>query len=205
MGAGLPAIPTKVRVSNKDFDVIKIEPSRNSDPNSVTENLFRIAESHFLRLARTSGANSRIKHVRFVQNKALEAAFEQKKKEFKGRNIPSHEVLAFHGTSTGNIESILKSNLDPHRAHVHGQAHGPGCYFSEFPDVSLGYGNGLIMFRTLPGNEYVGSSACPNKFNSKKVASGTRANTQGYGNMLIIKDPAQFMPYFVYHLEKNSN
>ncbi len=195
-----------MRVSSKDFDVIKIKPTRNFDPNNVKDNLFRIAESHFLRLAGSRGASCKIRHVQFVQNKALEAAFEDKKREFKQSTIPSHEVLAFHGTAAENIDSILKKNLDPGRGgRAHGQAHGPGCYFSEFPDVSLGYGNGLIMFRTLPGNEYVGSSACPNKFNSKKVASGTRANTQGYGNMLIIKDPAQFMPYFVYHLEKNSN
>ena len=30
-------------------------------------------------------------------------------------------------------------------ARAHGQVHGPGNYFSEFPDVSLGYSKGTMV------------------------------------------------------------
>jgi hypothetical protein len=46
-----------------------------------------------------------------------------------------------------------------YQTHARGQAYGPGNYFSEFPDVSLPYGQGtgLILFRVLPGKEYEGA------------------------------------------------
>jgi hypothetical protein len=56
---------------------------------------------------------------------------------------------------------------------------------------------GLILFRILPGREYEGSTAdIPAGYNTKKVGG----NTQGFGQMLIIKDSAQFLPYAIYEL-----
>jgi hypothetical protein len=79
-----------------------------------------------------------------------------------------------------------------------GQAYGPGNYFSEFPDVSLPYGQGqgLILFRVLPGKEYEGATSgdVPPGFHTKKV----RGNQEGFGEMLVIKDKRQFLPYAVY-------
>ena len=53
----------------------------------------------------------KIKSIDIVYNKVLEDAFEAKRAEFKSKKIPSHEVMAFHGTPAANIPSILKSNL----------------------------------------------------------------------------------------------
>ncbi len=169
----------------------------------------------------------KIKGIDLVRNATLEGQFEGKKGDFKRRGIPDHEVLAFHGTPVHNVESILKKNLDPalHKRQGHGAGAGfflppplsdcvahyhykfkylmfsphslllSGSYFSEYPD----YGPGLILFRTLPGREYCGGSMDWPGHNSKKV---NPEHTQGYGDMLIIKSPNQFVPYFVYHLER---
>ena len=88
-----------------------------------------------------------VDHVEYIVNKKLEEKFISKKNDFKGKKIPHEEVRAFHGTNPSNIDSILKNNLDPHRPAKNGRAHGDGCYFSEFPDFSLNYGAGLILFR----------------------------------------------------------
>lgn len=106
------------------------------------------------------------------------------------------EVLAFHGTSSSVVDSILKSNLLLKLAKR--QAHGQGNYFSEFPDTSMAYGDALILFRVLPGKEFTGHDQTWSGFDSKKVGG----NVEGFGDMLIVKDSAQFVPYAVYHFKK---
>ena len=140
-----------------------------------------------------------MKSIQLVYNQVLENAFEAKKQEFTRKGIPNNEVFAFHGTPAQNVDSIVQTNLRYQNfPTIHGKAHGPGNYFSEFPDFSLGYGAGLILFRILPGREYVGSVLdVPPGYETKKVGG----NTQGFGQMLIIKDSAQFLPYAIYELE----
>ena len=53
----------------------------------------------------------KITSINIVCNKALEAAFEAKRREFASKGIPFKEVLAFHGTPATNIDSIIKTNL----------------------------------------------------------------------------------------------
>ena len=74
--------------------------------------------------------------------------------------------------------------------------YGPGNYFSEFPDVSIPYGQ-LMLFRVLPGKEYENENSgdIPNGINTKKV----KGDPKGFGEMLVIKDPNQFLPYAVYN------
>jgi len=60
----------------------------------------------------------------------------------------------------------------------------------------MGYGNGLILFRVLPGREFVGKTNKPAGYDSKKVGG----NLEGFGDMLIVEDSSQFVPYAVYHL-----
>ncbi len=196
-GNGLTS-PTQAPTTTKPFEVIKLKPSRSFSANDPKDNYFRIAEAHFMRMAAMKGQNMRqhkIKEVEYVYNQTLEARFERTRGYFQSRNIPSDVVLAFHGTPAQNIMSILKSNLDP--ARHSSQAHGRGHYFSEFPQISQGYGDGLILFKTLPGKEYSGRDHQWPNHNSKKVQP---EHTQGYGDMLIIDNPDQFMPFFVYHL-----
>jgi len=97
------------------------------------------------------GGTQSVKGFKIVWNKKLEEAFLAKQAEFKRRKIPSEEILAFHGTDQSNVDSILQSNLQFQQyRRAHGLAHGPGNYFSEFPQVSFRYGQALILFRVLP-------------------------------------------------------
>lgn len=106
------------------------------------------------------------------------------------------EVLAFHGTSSSVVDNILKENLQLEYAKR--QAHGKGNYFSEFPATSMDYGDALILFRVLPGKEFTGPDQIWDGFDSKKVGG----NVEGFGDMLVIRDSCQFVPYAVYHLRK---
>ena len=148
---------------------------------------------------KATNAQNEIDSIDLIFNEKLDKAFNDKKKEFSRHKIPSEEVLAFHGTASRNIESILEKNLQ--LSYAVRQLHGPGNYFSEFPDTSMGYGDGLILFRVLPGKEYEGpSQQLPPDYNCKKVGG----NTGGFGQMLVIEDSSQFVPYAVYHLKKQS-
>ena len=53
----------------------------------------------------------KIDSIELVCNPILEEAFEAKKREFHADGIPSHEVLAFHGTPVGNVLNICQTNL----------------------------------------------------------------------------------------------
>ena len=192
--------------SNSSFEKIALFPSRKVDNEDPKQFLFKMAQGHFLDMknkAMKKGVRFDFREIRMVEyivNKELDKKFNAKKKEFEQLGLPHEEVYAFHGTDSRNIDSILRNNLDPNRVATNGRAHGHGCYFSEFPDVSFRYGNGLILFRTLPGHEYVGKLLqIPKEYQSKKVICGF--GDTNYGDMLIIQNPDQFMPYFVYHLQ----
>ena len=191
--------------NQQGFSKKNIKPSRKVDTTNPEDIEFRMVESHFLRMIRRH-PNAQIKgidSIDFVFNQNLQKKFDDKQSEFKKKKIQHDYVLAYHGTQPGNIDSILKSNLNIKKR----EAHGPGYYFSEFPDVSLGYGTGLIVFKVLNGKEYVGSNyndhVGPNaKFQSKKVPSSSTIanNAQGYGDMLIVENNEQFVPYCVLNL-----
>ena len=177
-----------------------VKSTRKFDIDDPYDAHYRNAESHFMRMQKNLSAaagQKKIDSIDIVYNKALHKLFNNKKEEFKKRKIPHEEVLAFHGTASKNLDSILKENLQ--MKYVKRHAYGKGTYFSEFPDTSLGYGDCLILFRTLPGKEHCDSSSgeIPANCQSKKVGG----NAEGFGDMLIIKDSSQFVPYAVYHLK----
>ena len=65
------------------------------------------------------------------------------------------------------------------------------------------------MFKALPGNEYVGNSQKEHfdgpkaKFQSKKIVGRNgQSKTESYGDMLIIKNSDQFIPYCIFRLSK---
>ena len=80
--------------------------------------------------------------------------------------------------------------------------------------MSLAYGRGLIMFKLLPGLSYVGSSLNSHtgqnaKFQSKEVQAqkinGKAVAGQSFGgNMRIIENNEQFMPYCILHLAQDN-
>ena len=194
--------------ANKTFSKTNVVASRTVDFSDPFGIYYRIAESHFMRMSKKgqplNPQQATIVSIDIVINKDLEAKFEATKQSFKRNGIPDGEILAYHGTNATNIDSILKNNLQ--LAYARRQAYGKGNYFSEYPGVSIGYGNGLLLCRILPGKEFVdhGSGDIPPNYNSKKVllnqtASAMAGGTNVSGEMIIITNSDQIVPYFVIH------
>ena len=169
-----PVVKYSIKWSKKT-----VLPSRSVEPENQEDTDFRLVESQFLRMCRQHNVRPPtmrrqpggmppsvrpatgvpqaertiiISKIDFITNPDLQMKFEAKKEEFKQRNIPHQTIFAFHGTQIQNIDGICRNNLNT----INHAVHGHGYYFSEFPDVALGYGQGLLMFKVLPGNEYIG-------------------------------------------------
>ena len=120
--------------SNKKFLLKNVKSSRKFDMNDPYDSHYRNAESHYLRMAKRLGNRQKeIESIDIVYNEDLQKLFNKKKIEFKKSDIKDDEVLAFHGTKKENVENILKENLQ--MSYAKRQLHGPGNYFSEFPDT----------------------------------------------------------------------
>ena len=137
-------------------------------------------QKHFTRML-PKGSQRSIKSIEFVNNPTLQKTFEDKKIKFETNNIPNDEIFAYHGTQPTNVDSICQNNLNIIRR----TAHGHGYYFTDHPEISLAYGQGLIMFKLLAGNIYTGPDHNqhfgPNaKFQSKHtvLAGGFSQNRQ---------------------------
>ena len=165
-------IPSSVSpFQTKDFDPSDLRKLKPGDPLQV---MAWFADGHFNKMIRQTHQsqmpqfkNSRIKSIKVIKNYQLEAAFESKKKDFLTQNIPADPIFAYHGTQNdqATLDSILKNNFD--MKYARRQVHGPGNYFSEYPDVSLGYGSGLIFCQLLLGNEYSGTDMSWPGYDSK--------------------------------------
>ena len=143
-----------VPVFNKEtFTPADLRKMRHNDPIFMAA---WHAESHFYKMLQQRGSVQAVKSVTVIQNSKLLQAFEAKKRDFQTKRIPADPIYAYHGTRKDPtiMDSILRNNFD--MSYAQRQAHGPGNYFSEFPDVSLGYGPGLIFCQLLSGNEYPG-------------------------------------------------
>ena len=192
------------RAPSNTFQKITMNPLRSINLKDPNENMYRFAEGHFHRMLCQNQpghqliGNKQIKSMTIVINPALQSAFDNKQKSFRSQNIPSTSIFAYHGTTTDSnvIDNILKNNFDMSFAR-HRQAHGPGNYFSEYPNISLGYGAGLIFCSILPGQEWRGGAMTWPGYHSKVVAPDTAA---GYSQMVIIQDKDQILPLCVMHL-----
>lgn len=180
---------------------IKIS-GRTFKPDCPFSNYVAIAEAHFHKMAINNPiryGQKEIDSIDIVHNPTLEALFIAQREEFKENNIDCKEVLAFHGTSFANVDSILENNLNK----ISRTAYGHGYYFSEFPHVSLNYGD-LLLFRVLPGNEWIDNSTSniPPEYNSKKVLEKKQnSKRDAFGDVLVIPYNTQFLPYLVYNLK----
>ena len=103
----------------------------------------------------------KLKAIFYHSNAKLEAAFELEKTEMERkypRQPESDHILAFHGTPNDqNIDKIVRENFKMDL--IRRAAHGHGIYFSEFPDVSLGYAGTtmkLLLCKLLPGKSHEG-------------------------------------------------
>jgi hypothetical protein len=204
----IPPSPSTLNIQHT-FTVKNMVPLRTVDIQDPFQMYYSWADSHFRRMAIASRPplppqKATISSIDIVINKDLEDKFDATKKTFKSQGIPDKEILAYHGTASTNIDSILKSNLQ--LSFAKRQAYGKGNYFSEFPAVSLGYGDGLLLCRILPGKEYVDYTNCdiPEGYNSKKVLRSQRtgdsaAAANASGDMIIIENSDQILPFFVIH------
>ena len=195
--------PSPKTLTKQPFLKQNVKASRAVNFQDPFEMFYSFAESHFRRMAaKTNLQPATISSIDIVINKDLERKFEATKRLFKILGIPDDEILAYHGTDASNIDSILKTNLQ--LSYAKRQRYGRGNYFSEFPSISLAYGNGLLLCRILPGKEFVDTSGSdiPVGYNSKKVLlsnqpGGAAANASG--EIIIIEKSDQILPFFVIH------
>ena len=103
---------------------------------------FLKAEAIVLRgLNQGSGTNLRgfeVVKVEIVENPRLKRKFEAKKSKEVEEGSSGESLMLFHGTPKENILQIVQYNFDPTIIN-NGRAFGDGVYFSECPEVSLGY------------------------------------------------------------------
>ena len=126
-----PSIFTKTTFTPADLRTVK-----ESDPAFM---IAWHAETHFYKMmSQTGKTNVKVKSLTVVQNPKLKTAFDAKMAEFLSNSVPADPVFAYHGTKSdeSTLNSILTDNFD--MKYAKRQAHGPGHYFSEYPDVSLG-------------------------------------------------------------------
>ena len=101
--------------------------------------------------------NLSIESVDVVKNRYLQELFEDKRQDLKkseGSDVKS--LLLFHGTPQENIASILRDNFNLAKK-VNGRKYGDGVYFSEQPEVSVGYTNTGFNI----AGKWVGKKAAP--------------------------------------------
>merc|ERR1711872_359920 len=132
------------------FKRTSVLPKREFDTGNPYDVHFQVAASRFYSLQVGGTQRYTIKSIEIVENSALEAKFNAKKKYFEKHKIPNNVTFGFHGTDASNIDSILKSNFDLNK--VKNAAHGFGIYFSEQPEVSINTyakGSGSVLLCKL--------------------------------------------------------
>ena len=195
--------------SNDKYQKFQILPQREIDLSDPLQVHYRLAEAEFLRMIHRTGYKFKLTSVDYYENSDLVSKFEAKHAEMRriyGVNKESKPVFAFHGTPQRNIEEIMKENFS--LAKVKRTAYGHGIYFSEFPDVSIRYGDGLILSKVLPGKSYICGSGGPRDH----IQSGYDSHIvepdgehQSKGKMLVIGNPDQILPCYVIHFSMLKN
>eukprot|EP01083_Nonionella_stella_P129194 391865_1 len=167
---------------------------------------FRICESQFMRSCTHGGVSSHgmqstLKEVIYVINPKLIKQFQAKKKAMKRRLGGSgvNTILAWHGTPSSNTNDIVTKNF--RLSHLGGNCgnkglFGAGIYFSEFANVSQGYGDGLLLCKIMLGKTY--------KMNSPQVGcalkQGHDSHMSGggkYGTEIVIFNMDQILPCYI--------
>jgi len=227
LSSGLEAtFPTRDGVLTADPG--QIEPGYTSqsltfnrlfNPDDSMEATARMISDHFFRMCKMykerPGADLktwRIKNIELVENLYLKEKYDTRKTEFASLGVPDKAMLVYHGTDPKNAESICKFNLNIRKR----EAHGAGFYFSEYPQVSFGYGKQLIVFKAMPGREYTGhelnkhdgtdrNAAHHSKkinFNGSMAVQRPKNNPDEHGDFIIIRNSNQFIPFAILHTEE---
>ena len=126
------------------FEVVRVLPTREFDEEDAMAIEYRKAEGQLLRM-QAQGFNTGLKihSIDVVKNLTLQAKFDVKKAELTKQGL-GKSLLLFHGTPNVNIDGILRNNFDLTKI-ANGRAYGDGVYFSECPEVSLGYSSGRVI------------------------------------------------------------
>ena len=165
----------------------------------------------------TSDSVDIIESITYVQNDRLTANYEKRKEKFKKKGMINEfgnvqELLLFHGTSLSSVEGILANNfiIDavPQKTNAKSQQRmklmvfGKGAYFSEYPAVSMMYGEALLLCKVMPGRcESLRHSNypfrdIPMEFNSREILSNN-----GTSVIQVVKTASQILPYCVLKLK----
>ena len=148
-----------------------------------------------------------VSSIDFIKNQSLEEAYTRQREIFRNEGKTIREVFLFHGTAVANIDSILRENLSLEHSEQHVKERkrlfGEGIYFSQYPAVSLMYGNGLILFKVLLGNcelftpkPLSEQPEIPEMFDSREVRAA-----DGSSVIHVVKKPSQVLPYCVVKLK----
>ena len=197
-----PKILIPRRANN--FSRTMIRPNRvftNSDPMDLH---FRTAESQYLRLHRRQP--ERLVTVEYIHNPDLIDKWENMKSKLLAESV-GDELFAFHSTTSEEaIDNIVTKNFDVNKI---GSAHDSGYwrkgfYFSEFPNVSLGYARGLRKFllcKIIPGKSF----ECTQRMDGQSIQLGYHSHrvmpdSEGAAQELVIPKPDQILPLYILRL-----
>jgi len=167
---------------------------------------FCLVQSHFSRMMRMRNMDYEVQSVDYYLNPVLIQKYELMQAKLKAKypsGSDSLPILAFHGTKLENIPNIVQANFDLAKlASNTGDRgyYGAGIYFSEFPEVSISYGDTgrLLLCRVLPGKSY----DCSNTMLGQSLQAGydshrVSADAEGHGQELVIFDVDQILPCYV--------
>ena len=79
------------------------------------------------------------------------------------------ELLLFHGTDSGNLDSIMENNFNIDTVPSHKKKkmiYGRGVYMSEHPEIAFNYGHKLLLCRV---RKFLKIASQGTKFNIKNV------------------------------------
>ena len=132
----------------------------------------------------------------------MESAYSRQKEAFDMKNIAANEIYVYHKSEISREDKIeiIHNNLEVENCS--GFTVGRGIYFSEYPDLHLGYSDsGLLLCKVMPGHEYLDKSyrLIPDNYNSKRVLA-----SEGCEEMLIVENSSQILPCYYIHLDKTS-
>ena len=94
--------------------------------------------------------------VEYVVNPKTLKTFNAKKQFFlenkRGLRVDGKvkELLLFHGTDSGNLDSIMENNFNIDTVPSHKKKkmiYGRGVYMSEHPEIAFNYGDKLLLCR----------------------------------------------------------
>ena len=200
---GIPSITVpSTLLGSSGYKKIELENKREaSDPVGIHYKLAAYAFHGLLDRPQYQGPR-KIKKIFYHSNTVLEMKFQMEQQfmrsKYKG-STESEFVLAFHGTpNPENIDKIVRENFRMDK--IKRTAHGHGIYFSEFPEVSLGYAGSnlkLLLCQILPGHSHeedCRSSACC--CDSHRI--GKQAD--GRGQMIVMFNTNRILPCYELHL-----